>query len=150
MFLKVPFAFRKCMDIISTPIPWIRWGWVTPICISKLFIIGSENGLAPGRRQAIIWTNDGILLIGYFSEILIEIHIFSFKKTYFKMSSTKFRPFCLCFNVLISLLQTPWVPFHLSWALTWISPSAKWCSCNRTLIFSGSWNAWSCWKKWNS
>ena len=35
-----------------------------------------------GRRQAIIWTNAGILLIGplgtNFSEILIEIHIFSF------------------------------------------------------------------------
>ena len=26
-------------------------------------IIGSDNGLSPARRQAIIWTNDGILLI---------------------------------------------------------------------------------------
>ena len=26
-------------------------------------IIGSGNGLAPGRRQAITWTNAGILLI---------------------------------------------------------------------------------------
>ena len=47
------------------------------ICINKLTIIGSDNGLSPGRRQAIIWTNDGILLIGplgtNFSEILIEI-----------------------------------------------------------------------------
>ena len=38
-------------------------------------IIGSDNGLSPGRHQAIIWTNDGILLIGTlgtnFSEILI-------------------------------------------------------------------------------
>ena len=25
--------------------------------------IGSDNGLSPGRRQAIIWTNAGILLI---------------------------------------------------------------------------------------
>ena len=24
----------------------------------ELFIIGSDNGLSPGRRQAIIWTND--------------------------------------------------------------------------------------------
>ena len=42
----------------------------------------------PGRRQAIIWTNAGILLIGHlgtnFSEILIEIHIFSFMKFDFK------------------------------------------------------------------
>ena len=54
-----------------------RWGRVTHICASKLIIIGSEND----RRHAIIWTNDGILLIGplgtIFSEILIEIHTFS-------------------------------------------------------------------------
>ena len=50
---------------------------MTHICINKLTIIGSDNGLSPRRRQAIIWTNDGILLIGplgtNFSEILIEI-----------------------------------------------------------------------------
>ena len=26
--------------------------------------IGSDSGLSPGRRQSIIWTNAGILLIG--------------------------------------------------------------------------------------
>ena len=41
-----------------------HWGRVTHICVSKLTIIGSDNGLSPGRRQAIIWTNVGILLIG--------------------------------------------------------------------------------------
>ena len=53
-----------------------HWGWVTHICVSKLTIIASDNGLSPGRRQAIIWTNAGILSIGplgtNFSEILIE------------------------------------------------------------------------------
>ena len=53
------------------------WGQVTHICVHKLTIIGSDNGLSPRRRQAIIWTNDGILLIGplgaNLSEILIEI-----------------------------------------------------------------------------
>ena len=48
---------------------------VMHICVGKLTIIGSANGLSPGRRQAIIWTNAGILLIGplgtNFSEILI-------------------------------------------------------------------------------
>ena len=34
------------------------------ICIGNLTIIGSDNGLLPGRCQAIIWTNDRILLIG--------------------------------------------------------------------------------------
>ena len=54
-----------------------HWGRVTHICIGKLTITGSDNGLSPGRRQAIIWTNAGMLLIGplgpYFSEISIGI-----------------------------------------------------------------------------
>ena len=40
-----------------------HWGRVTQLCVSELTIIGSNNGLSPGRRQAIIWTNAGILLI---------------------------------------------------------------------------------------
>ena len=80
------------------------WGRVTHICVSKLTIIGSGNGLSPGRRQAIIWNNAGILLIWPLqtncSEILIEIHTFSFKKIHLKISSGKWRPFCLGLNVL--------------------------------------------------
>ena len=63
------------------------------ICVSKLTITGSDNGLTPGRRQAIIWTNAGMLLIGplgtNFGEILIEIYKFSLKKMHLKMSSRK-------------------------------------------------------------
>ena len=77
---------------------------MTHIYVSKLAIIGSDNGLSPDRRQAIIWTNAGILLIGplgtNFSEILIEILTFSCKKMRLKVSSTKQRPFCLGLNVL--------------------------------------------------
>ena len=69
------------------------WGRMTHTCVSKLTIIGSDNGLSPGRRQAIIWPNAGILLIGplgtNFNEILIEIYTFSFKKTHFEMFSGK-------------------------------------------------------------
>ena len=80
-------------------------GRVTHICVANLTIIGSDNGLSPGRRQAIIWTNAGILFIGppgppNFSEILIEILTFSFKKMRLKVSSAKWRPFCLGLNVL--------------------------------------------------
>ena len=81
-------------------------------------IIGSDNGLSPVRRQAIIWTNTGILLIGplgtNFSEILSEIHTFSFKKMRLKMSSGKWRPFCLGLNVLKSCNDlTQWVSEYL-------------------------------------
>ena len=40
-----------------------HWGQVTHICVGKLTNIGSDNGLSRGRRQPIIWTNAGILLI---------------------------------------------------------------------------------------
>ena len=40
---------------------WCRclthWGRVTQICVSKPTIIGSDNGLSPGRRQDIIYLN---------------------------------------------------------------------------------------------
>ena len=84
-----------------------HWARVTHICVSKLTIIASDNGLSPGRRQAIIWNNDGILLICHlgtsFSEILIEIHSFLFTKMHLKMSSGKWRPFCLGLNVLMDI-----------------------------------------------
>ena len=77
---------------------------MTHICVSKLTNIGSDNGLSPGRRQVIIWTNTGMLLIGplgtNFSEILIEIHTISFKKIHLKISSGWRWPFCLGLNVL--------------------------------------------------
>ena len=84
-----------------------HWGRVTQwrVCVSKLTIIGSDNGLSPGRRLAIIWTRAGILLIGTlgtnFREMLSGIHTFSFKKMHLKTSSAKRRPFCLGLNVLI-------------------------------------------------
>ena len=87
-----------------------HWGRVTHICVGKLTTIGSDNGLSPGRRQAIIWTNDGILLIRTlgtnFSEILSEIHSFSFMKTHLKMSSAKWRLSHLGLNELTSVLTS--------------------------------------------
>ena len=81
-----------------------HWGRAMHICVNKLTIIASDNGLSPGRRQAIIWNNSGILSIGLvgtnFNEILIEILTFSFKKMHLKVSSAKWRPFCLGLNVL--------------------------------------------------
>ena len=93
-----------------------HWGQVTHTCISKLTILGSDNGLSPGWRQAIIWTNTGILLIKpfgtNFSEILIEIHTFSFKKMHLKLLSAKWRPFCLGLNVLSRAYQVGFSYLH--------------------------------------
>ena len=117
-------------------IPWIKlihslthWGQMTHICVSKLTILGSDNGLLLGRRQTIIWTNDGILSTGpletNFSKILIEIHIFLFKKMPFKVLSVKWRPFCLGLNVLIKL------PSSLQWC--YMSITVFQITCNLTI-----------------
>ena len=91
-----PLCSDICMFLTGTKHGLTHWGRVTHICVSKLSILGSDNGFSPGRRQAIIWTN-AWLLIGplgtNFSEILIEIHTFSFKKMHLKMSSGKWQPF---------------------------------------------------------
>ena len=87
---------------------------MTHICVSKLIIIGSESGLLSGQRQAIISTNAGILLIANlgtnFSENLMEIHSFSFKKMELKMSAEQTIKQLICW-----LFQMPW------------------CSCNITI-----------------
>ena len=86
-----------------------HWGRVTHICVSKVANMGSDNGLPPGRRQVIIWTNVGILLSGplatNFSEILIEVYIFSLKNMYMEMSSGNRQSFCLGLNM--STVQSP-------------------------------------------
>ena len=110
-------AFRPSAIEMSWQITYLRshhhllqakklthWGHVTHICVRKLITLGSDNGMSPGRRQAIIWTYAGILLIRTlgtnFSEILSEIYEYSFKKMHLKMSSGNWQPFCLGLNVL--------------------------------------------------
>ena len=81
------------------------------ICVGNIVGSGSDNGLSSAQRQAIIWTNAGILSIGplgtNFSENLIEIHTFSFKKMLLKRSSAKWRPFCLGLDVLTLKQEWP-------------------------------------------
>ena len=105
-----------------------HWGRVMHKCVSKLTIIGSDNGLSPGRRQAIIWTNARILLIGplgtNLSEILIEIYTFSLKKIHLKVSSGKWRPSCLGLNVLNAFS----IPVKVSLDISGSSIDSQWGS----------------------
>ena len=104
MYSRNPWVKSSCIKLPDYNCKLSHWGRVTHICVIKLTIIGSDNGLSPGRRQAVIWTNDGILLIGplgtNFSEILLEIYKFSIKKMHLKMSSGNWQPFCFGLNVL--------------------------------------------------
>ena len=105
-----------CMEIIHyTPLfwivafivnSWLMWyihssgllHWplthcdrVTHMWVGNLTNIGTDNGLSPGRNQAIIWTNVGILSIRplgtNLSKIVFKIHKFWIKKMHLKRSS---------------------------------------------------------------
>ena len=83
--------------------------------------IGSDNGLSPFRRQAIIWTSAGLLLIGplgtNFSEISIKVQNFLFTKMHLKMSSAK---------VAAILSWGRWVNNHEVWTLISCLMSSMW------------------------
>ena len=96
---------QTVLNLLDVIWVWItNWDRVTLIWLSKLAIIGSDNGLQPVRHQAIIWTNVGILLIGTlrksFNDVLSEIHIFSHRTMHLKMSPAKWWPFFLGLNAL--------------------------------------------------
>ena len=86
----------------NKPFFWLKGIWKCFSAIFQLAIIGSDNGLSPGRRQAIIWTIAGILLIGplgtNFSEILIGIQENAFENVVCKMASI-----CLGLNELMGV-----------------------------------------------
>ena len=111
---------------------------MTHIYVGNLTIIGSDNGLSPGRRQAIIWTNAGILLIRTlgtnFSEILGEIHSFSFKNMPLEMSSAKWHLFGLGLNELIISTWTS----AMAWCLFGAKSPAR-------LIIARTWNQYYTW-----
>ena len=101
-----------CMSVNWVVIGLTHWGRVMHICVGKLSIIASDNGSSPGRRQAIIWTNAVILLVGHlgtnFSENWNGIETFSIKEMHLKMSSAKWRLFGLGLNELSNGLLPVW------------------------------------------
>ena len=85
---------------------------MTQICVGKLTIIGSDNGLSPGRRQAIIWTNARILLIWplwtNFSDIFYQNSITfipenELENVVCEMASILSRPKCVNYELLEEL-----------------------------------------------
>ena len=75
-------------------------------------IIGSDNGLSPGRRQAIIWTNAGILLIEplgtNFTEIFNEIQTYSPTKFVFESVVCQSDGHLVLGLNVLSIITYPW------------------------------------------
>ena len=128
-----------------------HWGRVTHICVGKLTIIGSDNGLSPERRQAIFCTNAGILLFGplrtNFSEILVEIQTFSLKKIRSKMSFAKWCLFRLGLNVLSQRYNYEWT-VSTRWSRTiesvivLVNPATNYISNTEKWITSSLASSW--------
>ena len=102
---------------------------MTHRCVSKQTISGSDNGLLPGLRQAIICTNAGMLLIrplgANFNVILSETYIFSLNKCIWKcrlQNGGNFVSASLCYlltqgrNKMAAILQKALLKFIM---LTW-------------------------------
>ena len=108
---------------------------MTHASVCNLTIIGSDKFLSPGRHQAIILTNAGILLIGpleqSFSKMLIGIHTFSFKKMHLKITSAKWQPFCPGLN-----MSMKWpIPYAVNCTGPVLAKSTWWNTCICISIF---------------
>ena len=96
-----------------------HWSPVTHICITKLTIIGSDKGLSPGRRQAIIWTNAGILLI---TPLGTNFNEFFYRNSYIFIQENAFQ------NVvckIAAILSRPQCVNRITGIMTWWGQSGK-------------------------
>ena len=91
-------------------------GRIMHICASKLPFTGPDNGLSPSRRQTIIWTNAGILLIRPSATNFCEISI-KIKKSFIHdnaLLSAKWRLFCVGLNVWMISITFPLISWYYS------------------------------------
>ena len=133
--------FIKCIEA-WTKLPRFaltHWGRVTHICISKQTIFGSDNGLSPCRRQAIIWTNTGILLIGTLGTKLSEIlcrglnvlTTFSSAFPWIKITLFLFKFHWILWPMLqLKKLCAKWQPFFQAsvFSVIWVPKQKYWFS----------------------
>ena len=132
----IPVADHK--DVVTLT----HWGRVTHICVSKLTIIGSDNGLSPGRCQAIIWNNTGLLLIEplgtNFSEISIGIQRFIIQENALEhvvceMASILSRPQCVNPAANWPQWSTRYFLCELQSSIFWVSEKS-FCFINELMI----------------
>ena len=103
LLLLLQTVYHLAMFSLSVRYQLIEAKWHIYASVNKA-IIGSDNGLSPGRRQPVIWTNDVILLIGplatNFSEILYQnsklfVQENAFESVVCDMAAILSRPQCV-------------------------------------------------------
>ena len=113
-FLLVRSTIQSCYNMVKyntiLHTALTHWGRVTHICVGKLTIIGSDNGLSPGRRQAIIWTIAGRNIVNWTLGNKLQWNLkrnsyIFIQENAFENVVWKWRPFCLSLYVLKWLRQ---------------------------------------------
>ena len=112
-----------------------QWCRVTHICISKLTLIGSDNGFSPARRQAIIWYSAGILLNQNLwtnlSETLRDVTHFhsrnASENVVYEIATILSRPQCVNCRFTVSIMARSWAlrpaeRFRRKWYLYTVKP----------------------------
>ena len=107
------FAEASCLKFINS---WTHWGWVMHVCVSKLNINGSDNGLAPTMWQTIHYLNQWWNVVNWTLRNKLQWnfkwnpYIF-IQEMYLNVSSAKWRPLCLCLNVLnhLPIWEIKWI-----------------------------------------
>ena len=120
--VKRTFWFYVCAGVVVNTSVSIYWGRVTHICVTKLNVIGSDNGyndLSPDQRSVIIWMNPGQLSIWplgtNFSKLYTFIQENAFENVVWKMTA-----FCLGLSLFNEILNRPDWRHSVQWAGVWV------------------------------
>ena len=82
-----------------------HWGHLTHICIGDSTIIVSDNGLSPNRRQAIFWTEMGILM--KFQAKFKNLHSWDiFQKVLWQKATNLYRSQCIVISIRPMFIHT--------------------------------------------
>ena len=121
VFSQLESRSPRCMYETQT-VEHMLWAcWViSPQCRIYASVyrvsMGSDNSLSPGRRQAIIWTNAGILLIGplgiNFSDANNRNHYIFIHENAFENVVCEMAAILSGGNELTHLSWTIWPPFR--------------------------------------
>ena len=97
--------FEKNFHNRKMSIAIAHWGRVTHICVDKLIIIGSDNGLSPDRRQASHYLNQCSIIVNWIlanifqwkfnQNTAIFIEDYARENVVCEMASTLSRPQCV-------------------------------------------------------
>ena len=77
--------------------------FISHIYVDKLTIISSDNGLLPGRRQDIIRTNNGRLLIGPWQQTSVKFFYYYYFQTSTVVALTFVNGWVISYHTLLDM-----------------------------------------------